>query len=104
MVTTFSASTSEHLLTKQSKQNRYLAGGKVKPVESEKDMKRLFTETITRVYDYSKVTEADKHIKYMETRGWKAVIKDKDFNDAVYNNGQDEMSWSVEFVKVTDYK
>lgn len=60
-------------------------------------MKRLFHQT--RIYDYQKVTEADKHIKEMEAKGWKVKINDREFGDQVYKNGQDEFPWSVEFYK-----
>ena len=62
-------------------------------------MKRLFCKRETRVYDYQKVTEADKHIKEMKAKGWKTVIKDEEYQECVYHNGQDEFPWSVEFFK-----
>ena len=60
-------------------------------------MRRLFFET--RIYDYQKVTEADNHIKEMEAKGWKAKIGNEEYQEYVYNNGQDEYPWSVEFYR-----
>ena len=64
--------------------------------------RRLFTECITRVYDYSKVTEADKHIEKMKKAGWTPEPHEyDDFGtpEYVYNNGQYEYRWSVRFNK-----
>lgn len=61
-------------------------------------MKRLFCQI--KIYDYQKVTEADQHIKEMEAKGWKAIIKDEEFQEYPYRNGQDDYKWSVEYHKV----
>ena len=60
-------------------------------------MKRIFYQT--RIYDYSKVTEADKHQKEMEAKGWKAKIKDEEFQECVYSNGQTDLPYSIEYYK-----
>ena len=60
-------------------------------------MKRLFYQT--RIYDYSKVTEADKHQKEMEAKGWHAKVHDEKTRETVYDNGQDAMPYSVEYFK-----
>ena len=60
-------------------------------------MKRLFHQT--KIYDYQKITDADKHIKEMATKGWIAVIKDEIYQECAYKNGQDDFPWSVEYYK-----
>ena len=60
-------------------------------------MKRLFYQT--KIYDYSKVTEADKHQKEMEAKGWKAKVKDETTRETVYDNGQTDFPYSVEYYK-----
>jgi hypothetical protein len=58
-------------------------------------MRRLFYQT--KLYDYSTVSEADKHIREMEEKGWKA--KRQDNGNFVFYNGQDDFSYSVEYFK-----
>ena len=58
-------------------------------------MKRLFYQT--KMYDYTSITEAEKHIKAMESNGWRA--KRQDNGDFVYGNSQDEFPYSVEYFK-----
>lgn len=58
-------------------------------------MKRVFYQT--KIYDYSTLLEADKHIKEMKEKGWNA--KRKDDGDYVFYNGQDEFPCSVEYFK-----
>jgi hypothetical protein len=65
-------------------------------------MKRLFNETITRVYDYSNIIEADRHVEAMKKKGWMPEPYEyDDFGtpEYVYTNGQDEYKWSVRFHK-----
>lgn len=65
-------------------------------------MKRLFAVTEERVYDYQKVTEADKHVKEMKAKGWMPMpheYYDDGTPEYVYNNGQDDYKWSVRFTK-----
>lgn len=59
-------------------------------------MKRLFFQT--KLYDYSNKTEAEKHIKEMEDRKWKA--KRQENGEYIFRNGQDDFPYSVEFFKV----
>jgi hypothetical protein len=59
--------------------------------------RRLFCET--RIYDYEKVTDADKHIKEMKAKGWTPVVKNEEFGEYPYLNGQDDFKWSVEFYR-----
>ena len=58
-------------------------------------MRRLFFQT--KLYDYTSKTEAERHIKEMECKNWKA--KRQDNGEFVFANGQDEFSYSVEFFK-----
>lgn len=58
-------------------------------------MKRLFYQT--RLYDYSTIKEAGKHIIAMEEKGWHAKRQDND--ERIFKNGQDSYPYSVEFFK-----
>ena len=58
-------------------------------------MRRLFFQT--KLYDYSNIKEAEKHIKEMNTKGW--FPKRQDNGDFVFTNSQDELPYSVEFFK-----
>lgn len=58
-------------------------------------MKRIFAER--RLYDYSTVEEAEKHIEEMRKKGWVAIPQEN--AQCIFNNGQDEMPYSVEFIK-----
>ena len=62
-------------------------------------MKRLFHQT--KIYDYSSMKECEKHIEQMEKNGWKAKLQyTQDGCDYyIYNNGQDELPYSVEYMK-----
>ena len=53
-------------------------------------MRRLFYQT--KLYDYSSIKECTKHINEMEKRGWKIKVN-------IYENGQTEYPYSVEFYK-----
>lgn len=58
-------------------------------------MRRLFYQT--KLYDYSSVKEAEKHIKEMESKGWR--IKRENNRANIFANGQDEYPYSVEYYK-----
>lgn len=58
-------------------------------------MRRLFYQT--KLYDYSTIKEAEKHIKEMQGKNWKA--KKQENGNYIYNNGQDIYSYSVEYFK-----
>lgn len=63
-------------------------------------MKRLFYQT--KLYDYSSMEECAKHIREMEKRGWKTKLQKVDYTGCawyVYENGQREHPYSVEFYK-----
>lgn len=60
-------------------------------------MKRLFYES--RLYDYSTKEEAQKHIDEMRKKGWYAKLQDASERTYIYNNGQDGLPFSVEFMK-----
>ena len=53
-------------------------------------MRRLFYQT--KMYDYTTMKEAVKHIKEMKEKGWE-VKKE------IYDNGQEEFKYTVEFQK-----
>ena len=59
------------------------------------NMRRLFFQL--KIYDYTSKAEAEKHIKEMEEKGWHA--KRQDNGNFVYENSQDDFSYSVEFFK-----
>ena len=61
-------------------------------------MKRVFYQT--KLYDYTTRKEAERHLKEMEAKGWRA----KNQNDGspieyIFNNGGDVYPWSVEYFK-----
>lgn len=58
-------------------------------------MKRLFFQT--KLYDYTSKVEAEKHIEEMSGKGWHA--KRQDNNEYIFENGQDDFKYSVEFFK-----
>jgi hypothetical protein len=58
-------------------------------------MRRLFYQT--KLYDYTSRTEAERHIKEMEAKGWHA--KRQNDGGFVFMNNQDEFAYSVEFFK-----
>jgi hypothetical protein len=58
-------------------------------------MRRLFFQT--KLYDYSTIKEAEKHIDEMRQKGWYA--KRQEDNSLVFKNSQDEYPYSVEFFK-----
>jgi hypothetical protein len=58
-------------------------------------MRRLFFQT--KLYDYTSKAEAEKHIEEMESKGWHA--KRQDNNKYIFENGQDDFKYSVEFFK-----
>lgn len=58
-------------------------------------MRRIFFQS--RIYDYTSESEAEKHIKEMETKGWHATRQSD--GSFIYANGQDKFSYSVEFFK-----
>ena len=62
-------------------------------------MKRLFYQT--KVYDYSTVKEAEKHIKEMKEKNWKVKKENVLYHDEtyIYENGQDVYPYSVEYFK-----
>ena len=59
------------------------------------NMRRLFFQL--KLYDYTSKAEAEKHIKEMEEKGWHAKMQDN--GNFVYENSQDDFSYSVEFFK-----
>ena len=58
-------------------------------------MKRLFHQV--KVYDYTNEREAEKDIEKMKEKGYFA--KQHADGKYIYNNGQDEFSYSVEYHK-----
>lgn len=58
-------------------------------------MRRLFYQT--KLYDYSTEAEAERHVKEMESKGWRA--KRQDSGNFIYMNSQDTYPYSVEFFK-----
>ena len=58
-------------------------------------MRRLFHQT--KLYDYTSKKEAERHITDMKAKGWYA--KRQDNGEFVFENGQYEFSYSVEFFK-----
>lgn len=58
-------------------------------------MKRLFFKT--ELYDYSNKEEAENHIEEMRANNW--IAKQQDNGEFIYENGQDELPYSVEFLK-----
>ena len=60
-------------------------------------MKRLFYES--RLYDYSTQEDAQKHIEEMRSKGLCAKLQDAVTRSYIYNNGQDGLPFSVEFMK-----
>lgn len=63
-------------------------------------MRRLFHQT--KLYDYSSIKEAEKHMKEMAEKGWGAHIANEDAWDSsryIYNNGGDTYPYSVEYFK-----
>ena len=58
-------------------------------------MRRLFYQT--KLYDYTSKAEAERHIKELEEKGWRA--KRQDSGDYIFENGQDEFKYSVEYYK-----
>ena len=53
-------------------------------------MRRLFYQT--KMYDYTTMKEAIKHIKEMQEKGWEV-------KEDIYENGQEEFKYTVEFQK-----
>ncbi len=58
-------------------------------------MKRLFFQT--KIYDYTSKREAEKDIDKMKKNGW--LAKEQTSGTFVYENGQDEFPYSVEYLK-----
>lgn len=58
-------------------------------------MKRLFFQT--KLYDYSSIEEAEKHIKEMKSKNW--YPKRQDDGEYIFNNTQDSFPFSVEYFK-----
>lgn len=58
-------------------------------------MKRLFFQT--KLYDYSSIKEAEKHIKEMESKNWHP--KRQNDGKYIFNNAQDSFPFSVEYFK-----
>lgn len=56
-------------------------------------MRRLFFQS--KIYDYTSKSEAEEHIKEMKENGWNA--KRQDDGNFVYENLNDDFSYSVEF-------
>ena len=58
-------------------------------------MKRLFFQT--KLYDYSSIKEAEKHIKELESKNWHP--KRQNDGEYIFNNAQDSFPFSVEYFK-----
>ena len=58
-------------------------------------MRRLFYQT--KLYDYSSIKEAEKHIKEMESKKWHA--KRQDGGNYIFANSQESFPYSVEYFK-----
>lgn len=58
-------------------------------------MKRLFYQT--KLYNYTSKKEAESHIEEMWKKCW--IAKKQDNGEFIFENGQDEFSYSVEFFK-----
>ena len=58
-------------------------------------MRRLFHQT--KLYDYTSKAEAERHIEEMWKKCW--IAKKQDNGEFIFENGQDEFSYSVEFFK-----
>ena len=59
-------------------------------------MKRLFCQT--KVYEYSSIKEAEKHIKEMENKKWNT--KQQNGGVCIFTNRQGSLPFSVEYFKV----
>ena len=57
--------------------------------------RRLFYQT--KLYDYSTVKEAEKHIKEMTAKGWH--IRRTDKGEEIFCNSQESYPYSVEYFK-----
>lgn len=65
-------------------------------------MKKCFYET--KIYDYSNVEDAEKHMKEMAEKGWFADVNEYYDDDGVhltfvYENGSDVYPYSIEYHK-----
>lgn len=60
-------------------------------------MRRLIFKSI--IYDYTSKEEANKHIKEMKEKGWNAKMQDN--GNFIYENLNDDFSYSVEFFNET---
>lgn len=58
-------------------------------------MRRLFFQT--KIYDYTTEKEAIKDIERAKKEGW--FVKEQTDGNFVYENGQDEFPYSVEYYK-----
>jgi len=57
--------------------------------------RRVFYQS--RLYDYTSIKEAERHIDEMRDKGW--IPKLQDGGTYIYNNGGDEYKFSVEYMK-----
>lgn len=59
-------------------------------------MKRIFWES--RLYDFTTIEEAEKHIEEMRKKGW-YVNKENSTESGIFKNGGDVYPYSVEYHK-----
>ena len=57
--------------------------------------RRLFFQT--KLYDYTNQAEAERHIKEMDSKGWRA--KRQNGGSFIFLNSQEEYPYSVEYFK-----